>query len=267
MFKRVLSGMVLVSASGATAGQPLQPVGSWVLDYRPTQCIASRKYENAAQPTILAIRQSPNGETYEIRVARNSQVSEPIKEEEGTVDFGRGPIAAWVLFYQTPKRTLDVHQFRIPATDMAQARSANEVTLQIAGSSDFTFTLDSMPQLLDGLQTCTANLKRYWNMDGEKDGTFSRLSRGDLRSIFNPGDYPIEAMKRGQEGKGQYLLLVDEKGKVAGCQVLLATGMPILDAEACAVIETRAKFTPALDKSGKPVRSTVVTPPIYWKFS
>jgi hypothetical protein len=31
------------------------------------------------------------------------------------------------------------------------------------------------------------------------------------------------------------------------------------------VIQERAKFTPATDKSGKPVRSTVITPPINWR--
>jgi TonB family protein len=199
-------------------------------------------------------------------VGRKRRVTLPIIEEEGIVDFGRGPINAWVLFYQTPDKALDVHQFRISAADMAQARSATGVTLHIADASDVAFQLALMPQLLDGLQTCTEDLKRYWNMDGEKTGTFSKQTSGNLRSIFSSDDYPREAMKRWQQGKGQYLLLVDENGQVAGCQVLLATGVPILDAQACSVIERRAKFTPALDKNGKPVRSTVVTPPINWKF-
>lgn len=262
----LVSAALAVSAANA-AEPPLQPIDKWDLDYGETQCIASRTYGGQSDPVTLAIRQSPNGETYEILVGTKYSASEPAAEEQGTVDFGNGPIKAWVLFYQTTKKGFDVHQFRIPASEMARARSASSVALHIAGSSDFAFALAAMPQLLDGLQACTSDLKRYWNMDGEKNGKFSRKTKGDVRSIFDSDDYPSQAMSLGQEGKGQYLLLVDEKGKVAGCQVLLATGVPILDAMSCAVIEKRAKFTPALDLSGKPVRSTYITPPIKWQLA
>jgi protein TonB len=60
------------------------------------------------------------------------------------------------------------------------------------------------------------------------------------------------------------ILLVDEAGKVAGCDVLSPSGIPALDIMGCQVIRNRARFTPALDATGKPVRSTVVTPPIIW---
>jgi TonB family protein len=240
-------------------------VSTWDLDYGKTQCIASRKYGNAADPVTLAIRPSPNGDTYEILIGQKYRASEPITEEDATVDFGNGAIKALALFYQTPGKVFDVHQFRISAADMAQARSAKGVTLHIAGSADFAFELALMPQLLDGLQACTADLQRYWNADGDKNGSIAKPARGDVRSIFSSDDYPGLALSRGQEGAGQYMLLIDETGKVAGCQVLLATGVPVLDVMACNVIQKRAKFTPARDSKGEPVRDTVVTPKIVWQ--
>jgi periplasmic protein TonB len=60
------------------------------------------------------------------------------------------------------------------------------------------------------------------------------------------------------------ILLINEAGKVAGCDVLTPSGIPALDIMGCQVIRSRAKFTPAVDANGKPVRSTVVTPPIVW---
>ena len=148
---------------------------------------------------------------------------------------------------------------------MAQARTATTVTLRIAGAADVAFQLASMPQLLNGLQACTDDLKHYWNMDGDKSGGIGKPASGDVRSIFSSDDYPDLAQNRGQQGAGQYLLLIDETGKVAGCHVLLPTGVPVLDVMACNVIEERAKFTPARDGAGKPMRDTVVTPKIVWK--
>lgn len=264
LYVALTSAAVVLSCAAAFA-EPLHATGKWDLDYGQTECTASRPYGTPADPITLAIRQSPNGESYEILVARRYRVSEPATEEQGSVDFGNGPIKAWALFYQTAGKTLDVHQLRISAAEMAQARSANSIALHISGSSDYLFEVALMPQLLDGLQACTRDLKRYWNMDGGKAGAIAKASRGDLRSIFSADDYPWEAISWGQEGKGDYLLLIDERGKVAGCQVLTPTSVPILDAMGCVVIEQRAKFTPAEDKDGKPVRSTYVTPPIKWE--
>jgi TonB family protein len=254
-----------LGAASAVRAEPLQPVSTWDLDYGTTQCVASRKYGNAGDPVTFAIRPSPNGETYELLVAWKYRVSEPLTEEDAAVDFGNGPIKALAMFYQTPGKTFDVHEFRISAADMAQARSAQSVTMRIAGSADLAFGLALMPQLLDGLQACTSDLKRYWNMDGDGEGGIAKPARGDVRSIFSSDDYPGLAQRRGQEGAGQYLLLIDETGKVAGCQVLTATGVPVLDVMACNVIEKRAKFTPARDSNGKPVRDTLVTPKIIWQ--
>jgi hypothetical protein len=271
MFKHsvwaVLASTSLFFVPNAAAARPLQPAGPWDLDYGLTQCIASRNYGDAAKPTTLAIRQSPNGETYEIVLVRQGPRPEYAEELKGSVDFGHGPIEAWLLHFGPEKPEANLYQFRISAAQMAQGRSADTVRLEIPGMPDVSFGLASMPQLLDGLDACTADLQRYWNMDGEKDGLIVRPARGDLHGLFNSGDYPAEAIHRGQEGDSQYLLLVDEKGKVAGCQVLLASGVPVLDVMGCAVIQERGGFTPALDKSGKAVRSTVVTPKIRWQLS
>jgi hypothetical protein len=248
-----------------TAAEPLQPIGKWDLDYAVAQCAALRNYGNPDHPVTFMIRPSPIGDTYEILVARKDTSPEFAEELEGTVDFGAGPIKAWLLHFRSQSQHLDVYQFRISAAEMAQARSATSVILRIRNAPDFAFSLASMPQLLDGLATCTADLKQYWNMGGEKDGRIATPATGNVRHLFSPDDYPTEAMSRHQEGRAQFLLLVDEKGKVAGCHVILASGVPVLDAMGCAILLERAKFTPALDRSGKAVRSTLTTPPVQWQ--
>jgi TonB family protein len=267
MFGRVARAIMTLALATATpaTGRVLQPIRNWVVDYRDDQCVAYRDYGSPDKAITLGIRPAPNGETYELLVARPRSGPDFATEEKGSVDFGNGAIKAWLLNYGGRHSKSDIYQFRISAAEMEQARSARTVSLRPASAPDFTFELRSMPALLKGLQDCTADLQRYWHMDTQDSGTAATPVKGDLRAIFSADDYPAEALRRTQEGSARFLLLIDEKGSVAGCHVLEPSGVPVFDALGCQVMAKRAKFHPALDASGKPMRSSVKTPKIVWQ--
>lgn len=249
----------------ASAGEPLQPLTPWNLDYGETQCLALRDFGSAKDPITFGIRPSPNGETYELLVVIKRSGPYFAEELEGSVDFGRGPIKAWLLHFAGKRSKTAIQQFRITSAEMAQARSATAVTLRLKGVRELSFALANMPALLAGLERCTVDLQSYWNMYGRENGTVAVRARGDVRRLFKSEDYPTEALTRFQQGGGRFLLLIDESGKVAGCHVLVASGVPVLDAMGCAVIRERARFTPARDRNGKPTRDSYVTPQINWR--
>jgi TonB family protein len=253
----------LFQAANAS-GNPLDPAGKWVVDYRDDQCLASREFGSPRSPVSLGIRPAINGETYLLIVARKHSGPQPSQELQGAVDFGNGRIKSWLLEYESKPSGTDLYQFRISAGEMNQAKTASHLKLSPPNAPDIDLKLEVMSELLKTLQDCTANLKLYWNSDGEKDGRIAKSAKGDLRKLFSSDDYPEEAFVRSQGGRSQLILLIDEAGKVGGCDVLSPSGIPALDIMGCQVIRSRARFTPALDTNGKPVRSIVVTPPIVW---
>jgi len=91
-------------------------------------------------------------------------------------------------------------------------------------------------------------------------------AKGSLESLFIPEDYPREVWHRPTHSDGQFLLLVNEHGRVEGCHVLHSTGSPAVDTAACSIYIRRAKFSPARDAAGKPMRDTVVTSGISWGY-
>jgi hypothetical protein len=186
---------------------------------------------------------------------------------KGSVDFGRGPIKAWLLRFTSSDKSLAFWTFRVSEADMAQARLASSVHLRGGYSLDATITLTSMAKVMDQLEACTVALKRHWNGGPEKESGIARKSYGDVRSIFSSEDFPREAMHYNQEGAAQFILLVDEQGKVAGCHVILTSGIPPFDALGCSVLKQRAKLRPAVDAKGKPVRSMYVTPKVVWRIA
>jgi hypothetical protein len=267
MFKRqILTAVGAVCLSsvpsasiGANAFQ--QPAKPWVLDYAETQCVAWRQYGTADHSITLLIRPSPDGGTYELDLVKQRAAGPFAEEHWGSIDFGNGPMGAWVLHYQNVPDKLQISQFRIDSAQMAQARSASSVIFEIGNyQAPVSLALRSMPDLMKGLDQCNVELRRYWNV-GVK---LSQPARGDVRTIFTNDDYPEIAVSRVQQGTAQFLLFIDPVGKVAACHVLRRSGVAVLDATGCIVIKQRAKFTPARDAAGKPVRDAIVTPPIVW---
>lgn len=249
----------------ALAGEPLQPLKAWNLDYGETQCLAARQFGRVEDPVTLAIRPAPNGDTYELLLGQKRPGPNLGEEMQGSVDFGRGPIKAWLLHFGPKGQKFEIYQYRITSIEMAQARTASAVTLRTKGGPSWSLQLANMTNLISGLEQCTADLRSYWNMNPPDKAKLSVGSRGDVRPLFNSTDYPSEALWRGQEGRAQYQLLIDQAGKVAACHVLIPSGIPALDVMGCQVIRLRAKFTPALDLNGKPVRSSYITPFVVWR--
>lgn len=54
-------------------------------------------------------------------------------------------------------------------------------------------------------------------------------------------------------------MLINEAGKIASCMVTEASGQASLDAQACSILATRARFIPALGIDGKPIKSGTTT--------
>jgi Gram-negative bacterial TonB protein C-terminal len=267
---RVLAAvLVLVSSSVASAAPDtvLQPVENWGVDAGNTQCTAARSFGSASDPVVLGIVPSLSGNSYQLLVSIQREGPAFAKEAPGTVDFGSAPISSEALYFGRKGVRMSVYQYRISAAQMQQAASAPRVTLQMEHGDSYSFALADMPALFRALQKCTADLQRYWNLDGKTTIKTVEKPVKDIRSFLTTDQYPTEAARllmQQQRDIARYQLLVDETGAVAGCDVLVTSGVPIVDATACDVIKQKAKFTPAVDSQGKSMRSVWTTNPVGW---
>ena len=268
MFCRVcviFAGIFLLAARDPTPALPtLHPTSNWTLDYGYDQCTALRTYGDAQTQVTFGVVQAPAGDTYQLFVGRKRRHSDHPEELQATVNFGSGPAAVWILRYANSTGGETIEKFRITASQMAEARSAHSLTLHIQGGQDLILGLADMPELMAGMDKCTADLRNFWNM-GEKSSVIAVPARGSVRAVFTDADFPKLAYVRSQEGTSQYLLLIDEKGSVGGCDLIRPSGVPILDLMGCAALQKRARFRPAQDSAGKRIRSWIVTPPIIWR--
>ncbi|WP_156678786.1 energy transducer TonB [Sphingomonas profundi] len=71
-------------------------------------------------------------------------------------------------------------------------------------------------------------------------------------------DYPPESLAAREQGEVTAAFDVTETGAVENCRVIRSSGYLRLDDATCPLIEERARYRPASDATGRPIRSSDV---------
>ncbi|MBO9623429.1 MAG: energy transducer TonB [Sphingomonas sp.] len=79
--------------------------------------------------------------------------------------------------------------------------------------------------------------------------------QGDPATWFSTDDYPTAALRHGTQGTVAFGVEVDRSGNLTRCFIVKSSGSPVLDSATCAIMRERARFAPAIDSAGQPVRS------------
>lgn len=282
MFQRIsyllLSlAVIVVPASAAPTAMP--PLNKWALDYGYTQCTASREFASEGKAYMLAFRPPILGDTYELVVSHDGSAPSDATQNDAVIVLDGTPKKAMLLTYGLRKPTAKrVSRYHLPTEVMMGAKAVRSMSFDPRNAPELSFAVGDMTGLFAALDKCVADLRMFWNYGGSpnpdvpKAGTSLRPgksapipSKGDVRSVFTSDDYPYEALIRGQQGSGQYVLLIDEKGAVADCTVFKTSGIPVFDVRSCQVMRERAKFQPATGADGHAQRGLVVTPEISFR--
>jgi len=74
--------------------------------------------------------------------------------------------------------------------------------------------------------------------------------RVPVQRLFSPDDYPAGA--DGRRGTVGLRLIITPQGSILGCNITRSSGSFLLDNATCNIVRRRERYTPALDKDGKP---------------
>jgi Gram-negative bacterial TonB protein C-terminal len=146
----------------------------------------------------------------------------------------------------------------VPQITPEQEAATTTLTVGLIGGKYYRFELGAMKATMAALRKCNEDLVRRWGYDPVEQAGLARAAtpKGNPGNWMVNSDFPTHL--RGENGFVEFRLDVDEAGKTSGCHVLSATKPKGFDTQTCQVLGRRAKFLPALDKSGKPVSSFYV---------
>jgi TonB family protein len=247
-------GPIVTNPSNAAV---LAPTGKWVVDYEEQACVATRQYGTEAKPLFLALKPSPMGDVMQLSIIRKGNSDRLGVEEFGHITFDQRQDALVSMLSFGSRNGMNSTRINLSGENFAVMRSAGQ--LRIHGSSlDETLVLQQFPELMKQIDACVVDLQAAWNMGTGAPSKIKTRARGSLVGLFNSADYPEQSLMKMEHGAVAVVLLINEAGKVADCVVTATSGVAALDAQACAIIAERAKFTPAIGFDGKPTRDSFV---------
>lgn len=138
-------------------------------------------------------------------------------------------------------------------------REVTGIDLKVRGK---WYWLDTGPldAPMAAMRTCLSDLVGHWGYDPAVQASLIRRPEpvGSAGTWLRSADYPDNALHKGHNGVVQFRLDIDETGSVVGCNILHRTSPDEFADITCRNLAKRAKFTPALDAKGNPVRSYYV---------
>lgn len=260
---------LLVSSALPAAAAPLQPTSKWEVQYSDVACTAKRAYGDYT----LAFQPSPLGRSvrYVIEGPGRADAAHQFETDLIVADGGP-PIRTSSLIYPLPDkgrrgmqlilsapesdRLQVASEFSVESDLLARKKTGDRVRRQERMTANFDAKIGRA--LAKALGTCMADLRAHWGMVDGKLPEPAKPAKLTTRKLFDSGDYPAEAMANDQKGRTKFLLMIDEQGRVLDCVTDESSGVATLDTMSCQIMLQRAKFEPALDASGKPVKSIYV---------
>ena len=252
--------------------QPVLPqVGPWEINYDRDSCHLLAKFGEGEQLVVANFTRYAPGDHFNLTL-----YGKPVKldglENEATIDFGTttAPIKVYGLSGNAAKLPMFVlSSLRLdgwkgssslavppPITADQEARAV-KVGLSFKDGHGFELDTGSMRKPMAALRTCLSNLLKNWGYDAAVEAQLMThpLPFGSPGNWLRSSDYPRSALAQGISGLIQFRLDIDESGLVSGCNILSRTGPDEFAAQTCKNIQRRARFHPAIDAQGKPVKS------------
>jgi TonB family protein len=289
------AGLVISIAvvAGLLGGQPalagdepivLAPSSGWVMDYADDSCALRREFGGPDNPVVLQLQQfAPGKSDIQFHV---------VARELGWLRV-RGPLQASATWLPDVDPFPTIGEYKITTPDewrgiifsgsvssdsadlgggepnstgeqvrpvAVSQREAGITGLRIANafSEEIVLQTGGLRSPMAAMRTCLDELLAHWGIDVEAHRTLSRplqmLNQNDVARVFLH-EYPRRMVLQSQEAVLRVRLMVSPEGRVTGCHMQQRIGREAFEQSACEMLQTQARYQPALDAHGAPIAS------------
>ena len=275
-----VGSLALAAALPATASEVirLEPSGPWNINYADDSCRLARAFGGKENPTLLSFERFDSTDSTQLLVS--GDVLGTAKRETVTVQFGPieqaaeytamvgkfpgfGPAllivdARFDGWRPDPDDATDVYD----PPDFPEDREATIewIAFERNHHDKVVLATGSLDAPMAAMRQCTDELLTHWGIDVEAHRNLTRSAepRTSPVSWVDPNDYPSSLANDGYEGIVQFRLIVEKDGTPSSCHIQSSSRPEGFERVTCDSLMRRARFEPALDANGNPIRS-------YWR--
>ena len=254
-FQLALTASLAGQAVAQVAQQPTAPE-QWQIHVGDDRCIATHKYQVAGQEWVVGLEPRPTtGETSLMLVAPTN-MSDLRQAHLRTAD---APVASGLSLDVSDPSGHHLYSARLTSAEMARLSSAGSLQLEDQGRiTDFALT--NAAQVQQYLDSCVRQLLTDWGLSADQQAELSSFPAmtGEPADYVRPEDQAAVRLRPGMNARATVLVKVETSGEAHECTVIHSTGDAYLDARTCKIFVERARYVPARDRSGRPVRAPLV---------
>lgn len=250
-------GVPLLLAAAAAA--PLQPNGNWSVAYESSMCLASRKFGPAGDVTLM-LRPSPLGDNLEVTfVMGGSNDRRVVLGGDATLVIEPGGRTFDASYEAWRSQSLGGRAI-ILYTDqelLGQLTDDGSLTFKAPKELELSVSTRHLTKLMPVISDCKKKVAQHWGVDLAELDRMSVPAKPavDPSRWVSPNDYPTDVLRGRQSGASTLVWTIGTDGRVSDCKVVASSGVDSLDRAGCRAITARGRYTPALDKAGKPMIS------------
>lgn len=275
-----------VNAQDKNAPVTLDPTSHWNVNFAEDKCRLSRTFSDGENQHLLFIEQASPSSEFGFVVAgpafKKFKRPDRITTQFGTLDpvedhppmlgdtesVGASLIYPSMVFFEAPDDNTTANEdpktYSLPRLDVELADSTHSITIK-QGKRRVIFNTGNLGEAVRVMNECGLSFVEDWGLDRIAHETMVRAPNWSNQNAIArriQAVYPRQALRRGENGIFRLRVIVEADGSVSECVINSATVTESLDSPACKEMDD-AKFEPALNAEGKPMRSFFVTNIIY----
>lgn len=255
---------LLGSQPGFAAIKPLQPAGGWAVGVEKGMCIARRNFGIDRDRVTLQLSFNTFGPDGVLKIIEASRRDEHTTRDGSIEAGGRSYDAEFSRYPSTTFVALET-SFGLEPEVLSAVETAPNVTLS-AGRQIRALVDARIGAAAQAIRACMLSQLKILGIDPQAVAAIAKPAEPapDVARWITSDDYPNAAIKARVQGEVVMLWSIDESGRAGDCRVIHSSGSALLNTASCATVMKRARYAPALDKEGRPIRSWS-TRQVVWK--
>jgi hypothetical protein len=260
-----LSAALLVgpAAPALASFEPAAPLASrWHLDGATDRCVLTRQLEGPAGAATFALRTFPGSGRYEVILAGNRMAERIGRRADARIGFTGGPdmVEVAVSGVDLPGQ-LGRGLLLGPVGRGFVESFAKGSAFRLAGKDGSelgSWTIPSGAKAAEAMSFCEVEKQVEWGADraGFAPGATPPRASSNPRTWVTVRDFGLSQAYTSALYTAVFRMNVNENGRAEGCKLIEYAGnVPEAKTRLCNALMSSARFEPARDAAGKPVRS------------